>query len=84
MTGNFTDPVDLRALFSQAGSLQTKYEESVRRCIEKNGDTLKYLGTSAAVRDIAAMTDAFDEPGAPINFYGISYGTFLGNVLVNS
>ena len=84
MTGNFTDPADLRALFSQADSLQTKYEESVRRCVEKNGDILKYLGTSATVRDIAAMTDAFDGSGAPINFYGISYGTVLGNVLVNS
>ena len=84
MTGNFTDPIDLRALFSQADSLQTKYEESVRMCIEKNGDMLKYLGTAAVVRDIVAMTDALDGPGAPVNFYGISYGTFLGNVLVNS
>ena len=84
MTGNFTDPADLRGLFSQADPLQPKYEEAARLCVEKNGDTLKYLGTSATVRDIAAMTDAFDGPGAPINFYGISYGTFLGNVLVNS
>ena len=84
MTGNFTDPEDLRVLFSQADSLQTKYEEAVRRCIERNGDTLKYLGTSATVRDMVAMADALDGPGAPVNYYGISYGTFLGNVFLNS
>ena len=84
MTGNFTDPADLRALFSQADTLQKKYEESVRLCIERNGDILKYLGTSATVRDMVALADALDGPGAPVNYYGISYGTFLGNVFLNS
>ena len=84
MTGNFTDPADLHALFSQAETLQKKYEEAIQRCVEKNGDMLKYLGTSATVRDMVAMADAFDGPGAPVNYYGISYGTFLGDVFMNS
>ena len=52
--------------------------------MEQNGDTLKYLGTSATVRDMVAMADMLDGPGSPVNFYGASYGTFLANVFMNS
>ena len=82
--GNFTNQGDIDALFAQAESFQQKYEEAVQLCMERNGDTLKYLGTSATVRDMVAMTDALDGPDSPINFYGASYGTFLANVFMNS
>ena len=84
MTGNFTDPEDLELLFSQADALQKKYEETFQRCIERNGDILKYVGTAATVRDMVAMADALDGPGKPINYYGVSYGSLLGNFFLNS
>ena len=84
MTGNFTDPEDLSVLFGQAESMQTKFEETGRLCLERNGDMLKYVGTAATVRDMVAMADAFDGPGSPVNYYGISYGTVVGVWLMNS
>ena len=84
MSGTFTDPEDLSALFSQAESLQKKYEETGRRCVERNGDMLKYMGTPATVRDMIAMADALDGRESPVNYYGFSYGTLLGNLFLNS
>ena len=84
MSGTFTDPEDLSALFSQAESLQEKYEETGRRCVARNGDMLKYMGTPATVRDMVAMADALDGRESPVNYYGFSYGTLLGNLFLNS
>ena len=82
MTGNFTDPADLDALFSQAGTMQDKYTQAGRTCLEKNGDALKYVGTAATVRDMVAMADAIEGAGSEVNYYGISYGTFVGEVFL--
>ena len=71
-------------LFSQAGIIQKKYEETLQLCIERNGDILKYVGTAATVRDMVAMADAIDGPGKPVNYFGISYGSLLGNIFLNS
>ena len=84
MLGNFTDRGDLDALFSQAGTLQEKYTQVGRACVEKHGDALKYVGTAATVRDMVAMADALEGPESAVNYYGISYGTFLGSTFVNS
>ena len=84
MSGTFTDPADLSALFSQSESLQAKFEETGRRCVERNGDMLKYVGTAATVRDMVAIADALDGPGSLVNYYGDSYGTLIGNVFLNS
>ena len=82
MTGTFTDPADLDALFSQASTLQDKYTQAGRTCLEKNGDALKYVGTAATVRDMVAMADAIEGAESEVNYYGISYGTFVGEVFL--
>ncbi|KAI0775787.1 alpha/beta-hydrolase [Trametes elegans] len=84
MTGDFSDPDDIAALLAQAPLLQRKYEELGARCLEQpTGKYLKYVGTAATVRDLVALADALDGPGAPVNYIGASYGTILGSWLIN-
>ncbi|KAM5537020.1 hypothetical protein V8D89_009349, partial [Ganoderma adspersum] len=84
MTGNFTDQSDIDALLAQADTMQQKYVEVGRRCREhSDGKYLRYVGTAATARDLVALADALDGPGAPVNYVGYSYGTILGAWLVN-
>ncbi|KAM5539524.1 hypothetical protein V8D89_006796 [Ganoderma adspersum] len=84
-TGNFTDPSETDALLAQAELMQQKYQELGVRCQQhSSGKYLKYMGTAATVRDLLAMADVLDGPGASINYVGLSYGTILGSWLVNS
>ncbi|KAI0673269.1 alpha/beta-hydrolase [Trametes maxima] len=84
MVGNFTHQADVDALLSQAPRMQAKYEELGRRCLQHpSGKFLRYVGTAATARDVAALADVFDGPESPINYIGISYGTILGSWLVN-
>ena len=84
-TGNFTDPVQIQATLSQAPILQKKYKEVGQRCKDGlSGKYLPYVGNAATARDIVALADALDGPGAPVNYYGISGGTVIGAWLVNS
>lgn len=48
------------------------------------GPYLQYIGTSSTVRDLAALGDKIVGPGQPINYWGLSYGTFLGFHFINS
>ena len=84
MTGNFTDPGDITALFVGAGTVQDKFEETMRRCLARNGELLRYVGTASSARDVASIFDAIDGPGSKINFIGASYGSLMGIWLVNS
>ena len=45
---------------------------------------LTYVGTTATARDLVAIAEYFDGKGCDINYYGISYGTTIGNYLINS
>ncbi|KAI1791399.1 TAP-like protein-domain-containing protein [Ganoderma leucocontextum] len=83
-TGNFTDQSEIDALLAQANLMQQKYWELGVRCQQhSSGKYLKYMGTAATVRDLLALADALDGPGAPVNYVGLSYGTILGSWLVN-
>ena len=84
MTGNFTDPSDISALFSQSAHMQQAYEKTGRLCLERNGDVLQYVSTTATARDLVAIADAIDGEGNLINSIGASYGTYLGAIFVNS
>ncbi|KAI0709137.1 hypothetical protein C8Q76DRAFT_799168 [Earliella scabrosa] len=82
--GNFTDPTDVQNLLSQAPSFEEKYEQLAQRCLNStNGKFLRYMGTSATVRDMVAIADVLDGPDTPINYFGISYGTLLGSWFIN-
>ena len=60
-------------------------QKVVEHCLA-SGDvsTLPYMGTAASARDLAAMADAFDGPGSPINFWGIGHGSLIGSYLLKS
>ncbi|OJT04509.1 hypothetical protein TRAPUB_4779 [Trametes pubescens] len=84
MTGAFSDPADVRALLDEAPLMQAKYEELGRRCLgHPSGRFLPYVGTAATARDVVAMADVLDGPGSPVNYFGSSYGSLLGQWLMN-
>jgi pimeloyl-ACP methyl ester carboxylesterase len=47
-------------------------------CAAKSGDVLPYINTINTARDIDEIRKALGEP--QINYYGVSYGTYLGPV----
>lgn len=49
-----------------------------------SGRYLQYIGTSSTVRDLVTLGDIIVGPGEPINYWGFSYGTFLGFHFINS
>ncbi|KIJ54276.1 hypothetical protein M422DRAFT_64360 [Sphaerobolus stellatus SS14] len=92
--GNFTDKIELDNFFStldQTDEIITKFGQ---KCLKDNGAFLKYLGTTAVVRDIVSMADCLDGPAKPArtpfhNYdfhftdYFVSYGSVIGAYLVN-
>ncbi|KZT19687.1 alpha/beta-hydrolase [Neolentinus lepideus HHB14362 ss-1] len=52
------------------------------QCYQRVGDALRYMGTEMVVHDIDFMTKAFDGPDAPIHYWGWSYGTIIGQYMV--
>ncbi|EMD36744.1 hypothetical protein CERSUDRAFT_114655 [Gelatoporia subvermispora B] len=52
-------------------------------CEKNMGHLLRYMGTASVVRDIDFMATAFGGEDVLINFWGGSYGTILGQYLVN-
>jgi pimeloyl-ACP methyl ester carboxylesterase len=69
-----SSPIDCPAL--QTGSLALS---AVAACGKQLGDTAWFYGTDFAVEDIAAVMDALGIED--VDFYGDSYGTFVGQVI---
>ncbi|CAO3665338.1 unnamed protein product [Umbelopsis ramanniana] len=56
-------------------------EAQAMQCISKNKDFVPYVSTASVARDIDALRDAFGQEET--NYWGFSYGTFLGATYVN-
>jgi pimeloyl-ACP methyl ester carboxylesterase len=69
-----SSPIDCPAL--QTGSLALG---AVADCAKQLGDTAWFYGTDFAAQDIVAVLDALAI--GEVDFYGDSYGTFVGQVL---
>lgn len=54
------------------------WRESIAACAAKLGDRFDLFGTSLAADDLAAIITALQL--GPTNIYGVSYGTFFGQV----
>ncbi|TFK48608.1 hypothetical protein OE88DRAFT_481665 [Heliocybe sulcata] len=52
------------------------------RCFERLGDTVKLLGTEAVVYDIDTLSKLIDGDDIPINYWGWSYGTVIGQYML--
>ncbi|KAG9118282.1 hypothetical protein FRC07_007277 [Ceratobasidium sp. 392] len=81
--GNFTDQADLKAFFAQVPEVDSLLTKLGKKCLEYSPDTLQYVGTAAAVRDMVALHDYLEGPDKPIDFWGFSYGTSIGLYLIN-
>ena len=81
----FVDPVDVKYFNSQVSVMDARWKAFGEVCLKhKTGQYLPYVGTTATVRDLVAIAEHFDGKGCDINYYGLSYGTTIGNYLINS
>ena len=81
----FSDPSDLEYFNSQVNVMDARWKAFGDVCVkEPTGQFLPYVGTTATVRDLVAIAEYFDGKGCDINYYGLSYGTTIGNYLINS
>ncbi|KAI0634190.1 TAP-like protein-domain-containing protein [Trametes polyzona] len=80
---NLTDPKNRAHLIEQQRDADALWETQFEICAETMGDNLKYMGTTTVARDIDFITTLLDGEDALINFYGLSYGTVIGQYLVN-
>ena len=81
----FSDPSDLAYFQSQVNNTDQKLQAFGEVCLKhESAQFLPYVGTAAAVRDVVAIAEYFDGQGCDINYYGFSYGTTIGNYLINS
>lgn len=55
----------------KANETDTFLDAIASKCLENNGDNLKYVGTVAVVRDMLSLADAIDGHGKPINYWGL-------------
>ena len=84
ISGRF-DKQDLEELYSRVDQTEEKYRDFNERCVNSpSGPYLKYLGASSTVRDLVSLGDAILGQGELIDYWGISYGTFLGFNFINS
>lgn len=81
----FSEPSDLAYFNSQVSVMDERWKALGEICLKhETGQYLPYVGTTATVRDLVAIAEYFDGKGCDINYYGMSYGTIIGNYLINS
>jgi pimeloyl-ACP methyl ester carboxylesterase len=81
-----TFPYATAAKFPVTDAEQAEATRQVHRyatqCRARNGDLLDHVGTLPFARDLDVLRAALGD--RQINYYGLSYGTFLGQVLANT
>jgi pimeloyl-ACP methyl ester carboxylesterase len=70
----FTTPFDV-----DVAALVAKDQSYISRCLELNGDIVKYVSTANVARDLDAIREAVGD--TKMTYLGFSYGTFLGATL---
>ena len=65
----------------QEAAWERAAEELARRCGERNAETLDHLSTANVARDMDRLREAVGD--AALNYFGTSYGTFLGATYAN-
>ncbi|KAI0827448.1 TAP-like protein-domain-containing protein [Trametes gibbosa] len=77
------DPFNRYHLIQTQRDADGLYKSQFEICGQTMGDGLRYMGTSTVVRDVDFITRLLEGEEALINFYGLSYGTAIGQYLVN-
>ena len=84
VASNFTER-EVEDFYATLEYTEAKMSMYSKRCKWKSvGPYLQYIGTSSTVRDLVALGDKIVGPGQPINYWGFSYGTFVGFHFMNS
>ncbi|KAI0325007.1 alpha/beta-hydrolase [Cubamyces sp. BRFM 1775] len=80
---NLTDPANRDHLIQLQRDADALWQTQFEVCAKTMGDTIRYMGTSTVARDIKFITALLEGEDALINYYGTSYGTVIGQYLVN-
>ncbi|KAI0658734.1 TAP-like protein-domain-containing protein [Cubamyces menziesii] len=80
---DLTDPANRYHLIQLQRDADALWQTQFEICAKTMGDTLRYMGTSTVARDIDFITSLLEGKDALINYYGTSYGTVIGQYLVN-
>lgn len=80
---NLTEPQLRENLLRQQRELDALYRSAFELCGKVMGDQLSYMGTTTVARDFDFITTVLEGPDSLINYYGGSYGSVLGQYLVN-
>ncbi|KAF0718577.1 Aste57867_1603 [Aphanomyces stellatus] len=78
---SLTVPLDTESSPTSIDRYEAELKAQVRRCEVYDGDYLPYLSTAFVARDMDLIRKALGE--SVLNYYGISYGTFLGVTYAN-
>ncbi|KAI9056406.1 hypothetical protein FKP32DRAFT_1586161 [Trametes sanguinea] len=78
-----TDPFNRYHLIQTQRDADGLYKSQFEICNQTMGEQIRYMGTSTVVRDIDFITTLLDGKDALVNFYGLSYGSAIGQYLVN-
>ncbi|KZT58667.1 hypothetical protein CALCODRAFT_482133 [Calocera cornea HHB12733] len=81
--GNLSAPELKEGLLRQQIEADGIYRTQFALCAKNMGEKARYMGTSTVVRDIDFMTKTLAGEDALINYWGGSYGSILGQYLVN-
>ncbi|CDO72134.1 hypothetical protein BN946_scf184962.g77 [Trametes cinnabarina] len=80
---NLTDPMNREHLIQLQRHADALWQTKMQVCAQSMGDKLRYMGTVSIARDVEFIASLLDGKDAPINYYGLSYGTVLGQLLIN-
>ncbi|KAF7331462.1 hypothetical protein MKEN_00024900 [Mycena kentingensis (nom. inval.)] len=70
-------------LTAQAREYIAVTKAQAKICAERMGEEVRYMGTATVVRDMDFIVRILDGEDAKINFWGGSYGSIMGEYLVN-
>ena len=80
----FLDSLYVLVFQSRAPVMERKLRLKAACLNRPNGQYLHYACTTAPIRGLISITEAFDDAGCDANCYGVSYDTTIGNRFVRS
>ncbi|KAF8605939.1 hypothetical protein BDV93DRAFT_604946 [Ceratobasidium sp. AG-I] len=80
---NLSDPIDRAVYTQQARKADAENAVIVELCLNRTGEALRHVGTATVVLDLELLSRVIDGPEKPVNFWGFSYGTVIGEYFVN-
>ncbi|KAG8680216.1 hypothetical protein FRC08_016451, partial [Ceratobasidium sp. 394] len=80
---NLSDPIDRAVYTQQVRKADAENAVVAELCLNRTGEALRHVGTATVVRDLELLSRVIEGPETPVNFWGFSYGTVVGEYFVN-